>query len=209
MRAGKSQFTSAETKLFRALKSPEGIQRFLDTTRYNTKECYFCPRQVLRDRSAHCLDGALFAAAALEQIGFEPLLMDLRATNDDDHVLAVFRKSGRFGALGASNFAGLRFREPVYRSLRELAMSYFELYFNVKREKTLRQYSVLLDLRRFDHLEWRIEDAGLEHIVQCLDRSRHFDLLTPKMAQSLHLVDDRSYRAGLFGSTKAGLYKPG
>jgi hypothetical protein len=190
------------------MKNAEGIQRFLDETNYNTAPIYLCPREVLLRRQAHCMDGAVLAAAALEELGGEPLLMDLRATRDDDHVLAIYRRKGCFGAISKSNFSGLRFREPVFRSLRELAMSFFELYFNTAREKTLREYSVLLDLRRFAHLKWQVDTRAMDVIVQALDSARHFRLLTPHQERGLTRVDERSLRAGLMGAAKAGLYKP-
>src|SRR5881397_96339 len=137
-------FHSRELGALRRLTTPEKIQRFLDDeVGYNKKKggptCR-SPRRVLRDRVAHCLEGALFGAAALRVQGFEPLLLDLEAVRDDDHVLALFRQRGCWGAVAKSNYAGLRFREPVYRSLRELAMSYFEHYYNPVGEKTLRSY---------------------------------------------------------------------
>src|SRR5512141_1033501 len=124
------------------LPAPEAIQRFLDETPYSSEGRYRCPRSVLRDRRAHCLDGALLAAWALRRLGDPPLIVDLRAVRDDDHVITIFRRRGRIGAIAKSNVVGLRFREPVYRSLRELVMSYFELYYNTDGEKTLRSYSV-------------------------------------------------------------------
>ena len=111
----------------------------------------------------HCLDGALFAAYALSRLGDPPLVVDLLQEPglDDDHVLAIFRRNGRLGALAKSNFTGLRYREPVYASVRELAMSYFEDYFNVNGVRTLRGYTAPIDLRRFDRLNWLWDDAGL------------------------------------------------
>ena len=129
-------FTPAERAVFRRLNSPDKIQRFLDDLAYNKEPggatCR-SPRRVLRDRMAHCMEGALFAAAALRMNGHPPLLLDLEAVRDDDHVLAIFRLRGHWGAAAKSNFAGLRYREPVYRTLRELVMSYFEQYFNLRR----------------------------------------------------------------------------
>ncbi len=137
--------TTAELAVFRRLNTPEKIQRFLDRDLAYNKEpggptCR-SPRRVLRDRTAHCMEGALFGAAALRMIGHPPLLLDLEAVRDDDHVLAVFRSRGHWGAVAKSNYSGLRYREPVYRTLRELVMSYFEHYYNLKKEKTLRRYS--------------------------------------------------------------------
>jgi hypothetical protein len=127
---------------------------------------------------------------------------------DDDHILALYRCDGHWGALAKSNFVGLRFREPVYRNLRELVMSYFEQYYSVERKKSLRSYTVPLNLKAFDHLNWMMRDEPLERIGKRLDEIRKVSLLTLRMIGSLSLVDERSYRAGLLGANKAGLYKP-
>src|SRR5262249_39041364 len=137
-------FTPIECAVFRRLTTPAKIQAFVDSLDYDTgaggDRCR-SPRQVLREGTAMCMDGALVGAAALRMIGFPALLLDLEADRDSDHVIALFRRSRLWGAVAKSNYAGLRFREPVYRSLRELVMSYFEHYYNPKGEKTLRRYS--------------------------------------------------------------------
>jgi hypothetical protein len=150
----------------------------------------------------------VFAAAALERLGHEPRLLDQRAVRDDDHVLAVFTRHGRWGALAKSNFVTLRFREPVYRSVRELVLSYFEFYFNTEAEKTLRAYSRPLRLRRFDRLGWRVEDAAMEEIARRLDQAPHRNILTPGMARHLSPVDERTYQAAMLGTDPEGLYRP-
>ena len=163
----------SESRLLRTLKTPERIQHFLDTEiGYNREpdgETIRSPRRVLRDRTAHCLEGALLAAAALRVQGEPPLLLDLEAVRDDDHVLAIFKQHNCWGAIAKSNYSGLRFREPVYRTLRELAMSYFEHYFNLEREKTLRKYSRPVNLTRFDGLNWMTSEEELwpiaDHLV--------------------------------------------
>ena len=140
----KVRLTSEQRGAWQSLTSPANIQAFLDTIPYSAEDANRSPLRVLQERQAHCLDGGLFAAAALRQLGHPPLIVDLLPDpgTDDDHVLAIFRRNGCFGAVAKSNFAGLRYREPVYRSLRNLVMSYFEVYFNVRGEKTLRSYTV-------------------------------------------------------------------
>lgn len=109
------------------LSNPSRIQAFLDELAYSTEPIYRCPLRVLRERTAHCFDGALFAAAALRCLGYPPLIVDLLPNGrDDDHLLALYRVDGHWGAVAKSNFVGLRFREPIHRTLRELALSYFE-----------------------------------------------------------------------------------
>ena len=133
------------------LSTPNKIQTFIDELAYNTEVTYRCPLRVLRERIAHCLDGALFAAVALRRLGYPPLILYMISNDrDDDHLLALFKRDGRWGAVAKSNVVGLRFREPIYRTLRELVMSYFEQYTNVERKKTLRSYTVPLNLKAFD-----------------------------------------------------------
>ena len=195
-------FTAGERAVFRRLQSPEKIQRFLDDLGYNKEpDGPTCrsPRGVLRDRTAHCIEGALFAAAALRMLGEPPLLLDFEAVHDDDHVLAIFRRFGHWGALAKSNFAGLRFREPVYRTLRELAMSYFEHYFNLRKEKTLRNYSRPVNLRRFDSIHWMTAEKDIWEVPEYLCEIRHTPLLASRLVSRLGRVDDRLFAAGLLG----------
>ncbi len=190
--------------VLRRLRSPRHVQDFLDGLAYRTEDAPACPRRVLAERRAHCFDGALFAAAALRLSGRRPLLVDLQAVRDDDHVLAVYQDRGRWGAVAKSNFTGLRFREPIHRDLRALAASYFEDYFNLDGEKTLRNYSVPLDLSRFDRLAWTFDETHLLDIAGRLDGSRHFALLRATDDRRLRRVDGRSFRAGTLGTDMAG-----
>jgi hypothetical protein len=201
-------WTRPELAALERLRAPADIQEFLDAIPYSTDPFYRSPRKVLSDRVAHCFDGAVFAAAALRRLGHEPLLLDMRAVRDDDHVIALFSRHGRFGAVAKSNFAGLRYREPVYRDPRELVMSYFEAYFNVDREKTLRSYSRPLRLRGFDAEGWEVRDEIMARIAERLDRLRHTPLLTAAQVRTLTLVDERSATAGMVGLDPAGLYRP-
>jgi hypothetical protein len=198
-------FLPAERAVFRRLTSPEKIQRFLDELVYNKEvggETCRSPRRVMRDRTAHCMEGALFGAAALEMLGHAPLLLDFEAVRDDDHVLAIFRERGHWGALAKSNYTGLRYREPVYRTLRELAMSYFEHYHNLRREKTLRNYSRPVNLRRFDAIQWMTAEEDLWTVPEYLVTIRHTPLLRAGLRTRLGRVDDRLFAAGLVGLKK-------
>jgi len=200
-------WTKGERKVLGALSSPSRIQAYLDELRYRPEDDPGCPRRVMTERKANCYDGAIFAAAALRRIGHPPCLLDMRAVRDDDHVLAVFRENGHFGAVAKSNFVGLRFRDPVYRTLRELVLSYFEDYFNASGEKTLRSWSGLLDLRRLDHLNWTFSDEPLQYISDRLDALVHHRLLTKAMERRLTPVDPRSLQAGMLGALREGLYR--
>jgi hypothetical protein len=194
-----TMFSPAELRQLRTLKNPHGIQKFLDDMPYHLADTAWSPRRVLREKTAHCLEGAIFAAAALRANGFPPLLLDLEAERDTDHVMAIFRVNGHWGALAKSNFAGCRYREPVYRSLRELAMSYFNLYFNLRRQRTLRTFSLPVNLARFDHIQWMTTQKPVWFIVDYLFKVHHHKLLAPGMARRLHRVDKRLFQAECLG----------
>jgi hypothetical protein len=201
--------TKSERRIMTQLTTPSKIQDFLDELPYHAKSNYRCPLRVFREHIAHCFDGALFAAAALRHLGHPPLILNMLPNDrDDDHMLALYKRNGHWGAVAKSNFVGLRFREPIYRTLRELVMSYFEQFYNVEREKTLRSYTVPLNLKAFDELNWMTSDESLERIGQRLDRIRKVRILTRRMITNLSLIDERSYQAGLLGANKEDLYKP-
>lgn len=193
------------------LDTPRRIQDFLDAIAYEGEYFNRAPLRVLRERRGHCLDGALFAAAALRRLGDPPLVVDLlpEPLADDDHVLAIFTRNGAFGAIAKSNFSGLRYREPVYRSLRELVMSYFADFFNAMGRRTLRAVTEPLDLSLLDDLAWETEDGGADAVEKrLLDLPRH-ELLTPEMVRDLTPVDRRSRDAGMLGADREGLFIPG
>ncbi len=192
-------FTPGELRRLKALKTPYLIQRFLEDLRYHHAHTAWSPRLVLRERKAHCLEGAIFAASALRVNGFQPLLWDLEAVRDTDHVLAIYRYDGHWGAIAKSNFAGLRFREPVYRSLRELAMSYFDNYYNLLGERTLRSYSRPVNLSRFDRWNWMITEKPLWFIAEHLCHVPHTPLITKAQERRLTRLDKRAHAAGLIG----------
>jgi hypothetical protein len=202
-------FTKAERQGMAQLTTPIKIQSFIDNLTYSKETIYRCPLRVFRERTAHCFDGALFGAAALRRLGCPPLILNMRAVvQDDDHLLALYKRNGHWGAVAKSNFVGLRFREPIYRTLHELVMSYFEQFYNVECKKTLRSYTVPLNLKAFDKLKWMTSDESLDRIGERLDEIRKVRLVTRRMIAGLSLVDERSYQAGLLGADKTGLYKP-
>src|SRR5215469_10520528 len=195
------EFTADEIAVFRAMKTPEKIQHFLDHglayNKENGGETCRSPRRVLRDRTAHCMEGALFAAAALRMLGHPPLLLDLEAVRDDDHVLAIFRAHGHWGAIAQSNYSGLRYREPVYRTLREMVMSYFEHYYNLRKERTLRRYSRPVNLSRFDAIDWMTSEKDPWAIPEHLCEIAHRAILPGAVELRLSRVDNRLFQAGL------------
>lgn len=186
----------------RALQTPARIQRFIDGLTYQYANTAGSPQRVLRERKGHCLEGALVAAAALRVQGHPPLLMDLEAVHDDDHVIALYRERGLWGGIAKSNYAGLRLRAPVYRTLRELALSYFEQYFNLRGERTLRRYSRAVNLARLDGCDWMTSEEDVWCVPESLVAARHYALFPDPVARALPRVDRRSLEAGKYGWMK-------
>jgi hypothetical protein len=199
--AGDFGFTRRELRSLQALRSPAGVQRALDAMPYHLATTAWSPRRVLRERTAHCLEGAIFAATALRVLGFPPLLLDLEAVQDTDHVIAVYRIEGHWGAIAKSNFSGLRCRAPVHRTLREMVMSYFEDYINLRGDRTLRAHSRPVNLARFDRLHpgWMTSEADLWWIPEHLVEISHIRILTPSLERSLFRVDRRALEAAVVG----------
>lgn len=192
-------FTAKQLRHLRSLKTPYGIQRFLDDMPYHLEGTAWSPKRVLQEGTAHCLEGSIFAAAALRVNGFPPLICDLEAEQDTDHVIAIYKTAGHWGAVAKSNFTGCRFREPVYRSLRELAMSYFHIYCNLRRQRSLRNFSGPVNLSRFDDRNWMTTEGDVWFIAEHLCEIRHFPLLKPGMKQRLTTVDRRTFAAECLG----------
>jgi hypothetical protein len=191
--------TRAEFAVLRRLRTPEKIQAFLYGLKQNFEqqgETCNSVRTVLKGRRAHCIEGAMLAACALWIHGERPLLLDFQAVHDFDHVVALFRRNGRWGAISKTNGIGLRWRDPVYRSLRELAMSYLHEYYNKRDRKTLRTYSLPYDLRRMKTEDWVTGEKGAWDLVDELEAVRHFRLMTPAQARSLVRRDPFERKVG-------------
>lgn len=170
---------------------------------YHLEGTAWSPRLVLRERTAHCLEGAILAAAALRVLGYPPLLLDLEADHDTDHVLAVFKVRGHWGAVAKSNFTGCRYREPIYRTLRELALSYFHIYFNLRGERTLRRYSRPVNLTRFDRDDWMTSEKDIWFVPNYLCDIPHVALLGPAQIKALTRVDPRTVQGEIVGHRRA------
>src|SRR2546423_7924033 len=194
--------TRAELRKFRALKTPSGVQHFLDRLPYNLGYTARSPKRVLHEHTASCLEGGVFAAAALRVLGFPPLIFDLEAEQDTDHVVAIFKTRGHWGAVAKSNFTGCRYREPVYRTLRQLAMSYFNTYFNLRGERTLRRYSRPVNLARFDDRQWMTSDKAIWFIPEYLCDIPHRPLLKRGLEKHLTRVDRRTWESEMVGHRK-------
>jgi hypothetical protein len=185
-------------KQFLRLDTPFAIQEYLDSMPYIGEERDRSPLNVMLDRQCHCLDGGFLAALMLWQIGHRPLLIDLAPEpgTDDDHVLALYQVDGYWGAIAKSNYVNLGYREPVYKTLRELVMTYFEHYVSVHQQKTLRGYTRPLDASRYIHLDWAWDEVGANRLYQDYFYGRKaIPVVTSRMTQQLSPVTDRVYAA--------------
>ena len=193
-------FNADEMRQLRRLSTPVRIQDFLETLPYSFddgNDKLRSPRRVLLEKSAHCIEGALLAAGALWVNGSRPLLLDVRSTADDlDHVVALFRSGGRWGAISKTNHAVLRYREPIYRSVRELAMSYFHEYFLDNGHKTMRDYSNPFDVGVRFGKQWLTADDDLWDIAETLDDSRHWPVVSARAIRALRRADPVEIAAG-------------
>jgi len=193
-------FSKSEIKILKKLSTPIKIQNYLDKIPMNWEkrgETYFSPRRALKEKKMHCLEGALVAAAALWLRGEKPLLLDLKTKGDVDHVVALYRRNGYWGAISKTNHAALRFRDPVYKTLRELALSYFHEYFRDKDgKKTLVSYSSKpFDLRAHG-IEWVTTEKDLQHIVDAIDNAPHKQIYPKKNRALIRPADVMERRAG-------------
>ena len=189
-----------EVKIFRKLKTPAKIQDFLNSIKINFEEkgdTCMSPRMVLNNKKCHCMEGAILGALALRVNGYPPLIVDLLAHDRDfDHVVAVFRKNGKWGAISKTFVAVLRYREPLYNSVRELVMSYFHEYFDDKGRKNLRSYSLPVNLSRFDNLGWMTSEKEVWYIPDYLTKLKHFSILNKSQIHQLRKADEIEIKAG-------------
>jgi hypothetical protein len=190
--------TKEELKLFNKLNTPQKIQDFLNDLGPNHAQDPVCmsPRLVLQKKKGHCLEGALLATAILWHHGHKPLLLDLVTTKDDhDHVVALFQKNGHWGAISKTRHAVLRYREPIYKTIRELAMSYFHEYFLDSGVKTMRSYSKPFSLAKYGK-DWITSEDDLYEMGSDLDDAPHVHILTPAMIKGLRKADTIEIQAG-------------
>jgi hypothetical protein len=201
------EWTIGELALLKRNSSPERAQNLLDSLPYRCEDGHFSARSALQEGRAHCFDGSLLAAAALSRGDCVPMLVDLCAIRDDDHILCVYKWRNFWGAVAKSNFPGLRFREPIFKTVRELALSYFELYFNMQREKSLRSFSKPLRLPSRTKLDWDCDDATGDRLVDLLNAQPHYPIIAPHHASRLRAVDQRFFQSQLVGVNRRGVYR--
>jgi hypothetical protein len=189
-----------EIKILKSLNTPRKIQDFLNKIPINFEEegdTCMSPRKVLRENKAHCMEGALLAATIFRILGEEPLLLDLEATQKDfDHIICLFKRNGKWGSISKTNHAVLRYREPIYKNIRELVMSFFHEYFDDDGKKNLRSYSMPVNLKRFDSLNWVISEGNVWEIPEYFSEVKHYPLLTRSQIKSLRKADDIEIDAG-------------
>ena len=192
--------TRTELRVLRRLDSPRKIQDFLEKLPSNHEpngDTCRSPRAVLRTKTAHCIEGAMLAALALRLKGHRPLLVDLTAAPfDQDHVIAVFRQHGHWGAISKTNHAVLRYREPIYKTIRELVMSYFHEYSDSRGRKSLRSYSRPVDLSRFDTRGWMTAEDDVWYVPEYLVDAKHIPLLSHAQIATLRRIDPIEHEAG-------------
>jgi hypothetical protein len=204
----KFALSEEELAVLQALSTPEKIQDYLDTLPINfekSRETCLSPRQVLKRQKAHCIEGAMVAAVALWLRGEKPLLLDLKTISvDDDHVVTLYKRNGRWGAISKTNHATLRFRDPIYKSVRELAASYFHEYFlDSNGQKTLRSHSGPFNLAQFG-TKWITSDEDLWNIAKAIDVVPHFPLFPKGTERYVRLADSMERKAGALTEWKRG-----
>lgn len=191
--------TPAEKRFFERLETPQKVQTYLDSLPINFEmrgETYMSPRRTIVAKTAHCFEGALVAAAAFAYHGQRPLILDFQTLpHDEDHVVAPFKQGGYWGAVSKTNHAVLRYRDPVYASVRELAMSYFHEYLLWTGKKSLLAYSRPFDLRRYSPETWLVAQEDLVWLVEAIDDSRHFPAVPRKNAKHVRKASGVELRA--------------
>jgi hypothetical protein len=186
-----------ELRILRPLTTPKKIQDFLNKIPMNFGDTCLSPRGVLRERRAHCMEGAMLAAVALRLIGRKPLVIDLKSfPHDDDHVVAVFQEDGCWGAISKTNHAVLRYREPIYKTIRELVMTYFHEYFLNDGRKTLRSYTNPIDLSQLDKKGWMTAEDDVFYVPEYIDDKLHIPILTKAQIARLRKADEVEREAG-------------
>lgn len=194
-------YSKDELEVISRLKTPSKIQEFLNNLKINFEEAgetCLSPKSVLAKGKAHCMEGAMLAASILRFHGYPPLVVDLESTKEDfDHVVAVFKEHGCWGALSKTNHAVLRYREPIYKNIRELVMSFFHEYFmNSNGKKTLRRYTNPINLDKFDKFGWEFDKKDVWYIPEHLANAKHLDILTKRQIRSLRKADEIEIQAG-------------
>lgn len=200
-------WTATERRLLRKLRTPADIQAYLDSLGYDPHGGAHSPRAVMRTGIAQCYSGAIFAAAALRELGYAPRIMWIDAVTDDGHCLAIYERDGLWGSVAKSNFTTLRSREPVY-TYRELGMSYFDGFYNLWRKRTMRGFTEPIDLEPFESRNWRFDEGDMLYVDEAIDAAPRAWKLPRRLVKNVSPVSDALHEAGLIGANPAGLWRP-
>jgi len=201
------RWTAKERRILARLDTPAHIQQYLDELGYDERGGARSPRRVMELGKAQCYSGALFAAAALREIGHPPRIMWMDAVEDDGHCIAVYEIDGLWGSVAKSNFTGIRSREPVY-TYEALGMSYFEQFFNMFGKRTMRAFTVPIDLEQFEKRDWRFSGGNLLYVDRAIDTAARAWKLPRAAERKLSRVSDELLEAGLLGANPDGLWRP-
>jgi hypothetical protein len=199
-------WTKRERKLLSTLRTPAHVQRYLDELHYNPEGGAASPRAVMRDEMAQCYSGALFAAAALRELGHPAQIMWIDAVQDDGHCLALYQAGGLWGAVAKSNYTTIRSREPVYDYI-QLGLSYFDGYYNPTGKRTMRAFTVPIDLEQFEQRGWRFDDGEMLYVDDAIDSAPRAWKLPRRIAKNVEPVSEALRQAGLLGANAEGLWK--
>lgn len=200
-------WTPAERRILARLRTPALIQDYLDSLGYDPRGGAVSPRAVIAARKAQCYSGALFAAAALREIGLGARITWFDAVNDDGHCIALYERDGLWGAVAKSNFTTIRSREPVH-TYEALGLSYFDGYYNVRGQRTMRAFTVPIDLEQFEKRGWRFSSGKLLYVDRAIDTAKRAWKLSRRAAKNVSDVSEQLRTAGLLGANPEGLWKP-
>ena len=199
-------WTKAEQLLLKKLKTPADIQRYLDDLEYDPEGGAKSPRRVIASGTAQCYSGALFAAAALRELGHRPRLMWMDAVEDDGHCVALYQVNKFWGAVAKSNYTGIRSREPIY-DYNSLGLSYFDAYFNPSGKRSMRAFTVPIDLQPFEKRAWRFDDGEMLYVDDAIDTAKRAWKLPKKLETIVTPVSEALRQAGLMGANVEGLWR--
>ena len=201
-------WTAKERRVLVSLRTPARIQQFLDELPYDPRGGAVSPRGVLRNGKAQCYSGVLFACAALRELGHPPRMMWIDAVSDDGHALALYQIDGMWGSIAKSNFTTIRSREPIYTYL-ALGLSYFDGFFNQYGKRTMRAFTVPVELEQFESRGWRFDTGRLPYIDRAIDTAPREWVLPRKSVRHISRVSESLRKAGLLGARPEGLWRPG
>jgi len=202
-------FTKSELAKLKNLNTLEKISNHLESMPYDAYDGYRCVKETLGLGKAHCAGGALLAAACLWYHGFEPCLVSLEAEKDDSHFICVYTINGYWGSLSKSNFTTLRSRDPVFKTVRELIMSYWNFYFNLEGYKSLRTFTRPITLSQSDgNTEW-LDGIGkdLDWVDEIFEDKKEYSLVPKTQLKYMLTANKSQLNASLLGANYDGLYK--